>query len=66
MDISGVSAGIGGLSAAQSVFAGAVQQGAAGSVPSVGVGDAAAAEAVQVALLQTSLEMERSMVNIFA
>lgn len=66
MDISGVSAGISGLAAAQGAFDGAVQQAAAGSVPAVGVSDAAAAEAVQVTLLQKSLEMERSLVNIFA
>jgi hypothetical protein len=61
-----VSAGISGLAAVQGVFNGAVEQGAAGSDPSVGVSGAAAAEAVQVSLLQKSLEMERSLVNIFA
>ena len=66
MDISGVSAGISGLAAAQGVFNGAVQPAAGGSVPSVGVGDASAAEAVQVTLLHDALEMERSMVNILA
>ena len=66
MNVSGVSAGISGLAAAQGVFDGSVQQAAAGSAPSVAVSAAAAAEAVQVALLQRSLEMERSMVNIFA
>jgi hypothetical protein len=66
VSISGVSAGIGGLAAAQGVFDGAVQQAAGGSPPSVGVSAAAAAEAVQVTLLQKSLEMERSLVNIFA
>ncbi|HJS95931.1 MAG TPA: hypothetical protein VJ741_16830 [Solirubrobacteraceae bacterium] len=61
-----MSAGISGLAAAQGVFNGAVLQGAAGSDPAVGVSGAAAAEAVQVSLLQRSLEMERSLVNIFA
>jgi len=66
MSISGVSAGISGLAAAQGVFDGAVQQAAGGSVPSVGVSAAAAGEAVQVSLLSKALEMERSLVNILA
>jgi hypothetical protein len=66
MNISGLSAGISGLAAAQGVFDGAVQDAAGGSVPSVGVSAASAAEAVQVTLLQKALEIERSMVNIFA
>lgn len=66
MNVSGLSAGISGVAAAQGAFDGAVQQAAGGSVPSVAVSAAAAAEAVQVTLLQKSLEMERSVVNIFA
>jgi hypothetical protein len=66
VDISGVSAGMSGLAAAQGVFDGAVREAAGGSVPAVGVSDASAAEAVQVTLLQQALDMERSLVNIFA
>lgn len=66
VNVSGLSAGISGVAAAQGAFDGAVQQAAGGSVPSVAVSAAAAAEAVQVTLLQKSLEMERSVVNIFA
>lgn len=66
VSISAVSSGISGLAAAQGLFDGAVQQATGGSVPSVGVSDAATAEAAQVAVLQKALEMERSLVNIFA
>jgi hypothetical protein len=66
VSISAVSAGINGLVAAQGAFDGAVQQAAGGSVPSGGVSGAVAAEAAQVALLHDALEMERSLVNIFA
>jgi hypothetical protein len=66
VDISGVSAPINGLAAAQGVFDGAVQQAAGGSVPDVGVSAASAAEAIQVALLQKTLDYERSLVNVFA
>jgi hypothetical protein len=66
MDISGVSAAMSGLAAAQYVFGGAVQQAAGGSVPSVAVSAASAAEAIQVTLLQKSLDYERSLVNILA
>ncbi len=66
MSISGVSAAVTGLTAAQGVLDGAVQQAADGSVPAVGVSAAAAGEAAQVALLHKALEMERSLVNILA
>ncbi len=57
---------MGGLAAAQSMF-GAVAQAAAGvSSSSNGASDGSAAEAVQVAVLQKALDVERSLVNIFA
>lgn len=55
-----------GLPAAQAMF-GATAQAAAGvSAPASASGGAATAEAAQVAVLQKALEMERSLVNIFA
>jgi hypothetical protein len=46
---------------------GAAAQAASGvSAPSAGASDGSAAEAVQVAVLQKALQMERSLVNIFA
>jgi hypothetical protein len=66
MDISGVNSAMSGLAAAQSMF-GATASAAAGvSAPDPGDANGSAAEAVQVAVLQKSLEMERSTVNILA
>jgi hypothetical protein len=54
-----------GIAAAQSMFQVAAQ--AASGVSAAGDGSGgAAAEAVQVAMLQKALEMERSSVNILA
>ncbi len=55
-----------GLAAAQGMFGAAAQAAAGVSAPDPGAGNGAAAEAVQVAVLQKALEMERSMVNILA
>jgi hypothetical protein len=66
MSISGVSAGISGLAAAQGMFGVAAQTASGVSAPSDGASDGSAAEAVQVAVLQKALQMERSLVNIFA
>lgn len=61
-----MSAGISGLAAAQGMF-GATAQAAAGvSAPSDGANGGSAAEAAQVAVLQKALDMERSLVSIFA
>ena len=66
MDISGVSSAMSGLAAAQGMF-GATAQAAAGmSAPDPGDANGPAADAVQVAMLQQALAMERSMVNILA
>jgi hypothetical protein len=66
MDVSGVSSAMSGLAAAQGMF-GATAQAAAGvSAPDPGDANGPAAEAVQVAMLQQALAMERSMVNILA
>ena len=66
MHISGVNSAMSGLAAAQAMF-GSTAQAAAG-VSAAGPGDAngSSAEALQVAVLQKSLEMERSTVNILA
>ncbi len=62
MDISAIS----GLAAAQAMF-GSTSQAASGiSAPAAGAGDASETEAVQVAVLQKALDMERSLINIFA
>ena len=65
VSISGVNAGMSGLAAAQGMFGAAAQAAAGVSAPTGGPGDASA-EAVQVAVLQKALDMERSQVNIFA
>jgi hypothetical protein len=55
-----------GLAAAQAMFGGAAQAAAGVSTPSDGSSDGAALEATQIAMLRDALEMERSLVNIFA
>jgi hypothetical protein len=63
MNVSPASSAMSGIAAAQSMF-GAAAQVASGI--SAGGGSGAAAEAVQVAMLQKALEMERSSVDILA
>lgn len=65
MNISAVSF-LSGIAAAQGMFAGAAQAAAGVGSADAGSGDGSAAEAVQVALLQKTLQMERSAVNILA
>lgn len=55
-----------GIAAAQSMFAGAAQAASGVSAPAAGSAAGATGEAVQVAVLQKALEMERSVVNILA
>jgi len=55
-----------GQAAAQAMFGGAAQAAAGVSAPSDGSSDGSALEATQVAVLQKALQMERSLVNIFA
>lgn len=62
MNISAIS----GLAAAQSMFPAAAQAAAGVNGPSAGAGDGSTTEALQVAVLQKALEMERSMVNVLA
>jgi hypothetical protein len=62
MDISALS----GLAAAQGLFAGAAQAAGGVASPAPGSNDGSAGEAVQVAVLQKGLDMERSLVNILA
>jgi hypothetical protein len=62
MDISALS----GLAAAQGLFGGTAQAAAGISAPAPGPGDGGAQEAVQVAVLQRALDMERGLVNILA
>jgi hypothetical protein len=62
MDISALS----GLAAAQGLFSGTAQAAAGVSAPAPGPGDGGAEEAVQVAVLQRALDMERGLVNILA
>jgi hypothetical protein len=65
MGVSSVNSALSGLAAAQGMFGVATQ--AASNVGDADAGSAGgAAEAVQVALLQKTLDMERSMVNILA
>ena len=66
MDISAVSSAMSSLVAAQGMFPAAAQAAAGLNAPSAGAGDGSAAEAVQVAVLQKALQMERSLVNILA
>jgi len=62
MDVSAIS----GLAAAQSMFGAAAQAASGVSAPAAGSGDGATTEALQVAVLQKTLQMERSLVNILA
>jgi hypothetical protein len=62
MNISAMS----GLAAAQSMFPVAAQAAAGVNAPSPGSGDGSTTEALQVAVLQKSLDMERSLVNVLA
>ena len=62
MDISALS----GLAAAQGLFGGTARAAAGISAPAPGPGDGGAEEAVQVAVLQRALDMERGLVNILA
>jgi hypothetical protein len=62
MDISAVS----GLAATQGMFAATAQAAAGITSPAAGSDDGSATEAVQVAVLQKALDMERSLVNILA
>jgi hypothetical protein len=62
MNISAIS----GLAAAQGMFPAAAQAAAGVNAPSAGSGDGSTTEALQVAVLQKALDMERSMVNILA
>jgi hypothetical protein len=55
-----------GLAAAQSMFGANAQAAAGVSAPGPGDAGGSAAEAAQVAVLQKSLDMERSTVNILA
>ena len=61
-DISAIS----GLAAIQGMFAGTAQAASGVGAPASGSGDASETEAVQVAVLQKALNIERSLVNIFA
>jgi hypothetical protein len=65
MSVSPVSSAMSGIVAAQGLF-GAAAQTASGVSAAAGASGGSAAEAVQVALLQKTLETERSLVNIFA
>jgi hypothetical protein len=65
MSISSVSSAMSGVIAAQSMF-GLAAQTASGLTSADSGSGGAAAEAVQVALLQNTLDMERSQVNILA
>ena len=64
MGISAVNPAMYGIAAAQATFGGAAQ--AAAGVASPAGGDGSATEAVQVAVLQKALDMERGLVNILA
>lgn len=66
MNVSPVSSAISGLAAAQAMFPAAAQAAGGVNAPSAGSGDGASTEALQVAVLQKALEMERSLVNVFA
>jgi hypothetical protein len=65
MDVSSIGSAMSGLAGAQTMFAVAAQT--AGAVTDANSGSGGSAgEAVQIAMLQKTLEMERSMVNILA
>jgi hypothetical protein len=66
MSISGVSSTLSGVAAAQGMFAAAAQAASNVSSPAAGSGGGSGTEGVQVAVLAKALEMERSLVNIFA
>jgi hypothetical protein len=65
MNISAANSAMYGLAAAQGMFGGAAQA-AAGVTSPAGATDGSATEAVQVAVLQKALDMERGLVNILA
>lgn len=48
------------------MFSVATQAASGVSAPAAGAGDSATTEALQVAVLQKTLQMERSLVNILA
>jgi hypothetical protein len=66
MSVSPLNSTLSGVAAAQAMFAAAGQAAASVSSPAAGPGDGSATEAVQVAVFQKALEMERSLVNILA
>jgi hypothetical protein len=66
MAISSISSAMSGLAAAQGMFPLAAQAAAGVNGPNAGSGDGSTSEAVQVAVLQKALQMERSLVNILA
>lgn len=66
MDISAVNSTMNWAAGAQGMFAGAAQAAANVASPAAGSGDGSAGEAVQVAVLQKALDMERGLVNILA
>jgi hypothetical protein len=66
MNVSAVNSAMNGIAAAQGMFAGAAQAAANVGSPAAGSGDGSATEAVQVAVLQKALDMERGLVNILA
>jgi hypothetical protein len=66
MDISAVSSAMSSLVAAQGMLPAATRAAAGLNAPSAGAGDGSATEAVQVAVLQKALQMERSLVDILA
>jgi hypothetical protein len=65
MSISAVSS-LSGVAAAQGMFAVAGQAASSVSSPGIGSGGGSVTEAVQVAVFQKALDMERSLVNILA
>jgi hypothetical protein len=66
MDISTVNSTMSWAAGAQGMFAGAAQAAANVASPAAGSGGGSAGEAVQVAVLQKALDMERGLVNILA
>jgi hypothetical protein len=66
MNVSAASSAMYGLAAAQGMFGGSAQAAAGVTSPAAGASDGSATEAVQVAVLQKALDMERGLVNILA
>lgn len=66
MDISSVNSTMNWAAGTQGMFAGAAQAAANVASPAAGSSDGSAGEAVQVAVLQKALQMERGLVNILA